>query len=1129
MENKSAGEPTRVLHLSDLHLGLIGQDWMWPTFRTALYEDLRNMHARTGPWDLVIFSGDLTQQAGSDEFDQLTRLLIDLWEHIKGLGSVPKLFVVPGNHDLARPAKMDPAGKVMTAWWDDAAVQADFWKSSDSHYRQAVAKWFENYEAWVDQVGTAIPFLATVRGILPGDVAATFQKGSNRIGLIGLNSAWLQCAGGDFLGRLCVHPRQLMGVTANAPDAWCARHDFRLLITHHPLAWLHPTSQKLWAEELNTDGRFDAHLFGHMHEARSRSTSISGGPIRHEIQAASLFGLESYGEDKIERSHGYAVIQIPAVGGARSIRIWPRILRKKSGASPRLVADQDWLLTEDNYCDLVLDPVVGTTISEGLIPTPAPEDRIDPLAITTGIKDVLARLTRPVAFNEAHAAVRKGERSVFLAALKEKRQAWLVTDWGLAGDEFIYGVQLQLLGRRGPIYYLDLHKFHTQEEVVEGLSERIGCGFTRLCSGLADEGEAILVLDDVELEQVASATGDTSAIAQQIQGLVQVILDYCPELCVIVRSRSAPSDTSLQVIELTALDEPDTALYLGAHPKGGAHLTKPDAAGRLHRHTDGIPFQIDIALKEMDVVGLRDLLEIDTDVAGKQIVNRDVSPSLARTIQELAEARDDVSSRAYALLKVLAMFPQGEQYARVRRFFGTRAFFPGHATRLVELALVEAVSVSLIGNQGSIAEDGRALVVRRPVREYIIRSLSDAELRTLSSKALSLYFGDEWELRGIRTPADLKFKDSRCSAREIGNACTMILRATRAALGSGLSSKAKTALALATAFVAQLISGDHYRSVAGLYDDLLPLHERSGLVVDLDLELARVQYAQALRMIGECERSRELLKICEKTAKTKAMRQQVLLGLALASQSLKVDRAEIVDIAQRAQRIDPKTNLGLQAKAIAISNDDANLADRDNQLLRLQEEAIKRKAFVVSNNLAIERAAKVKDPERKKAILQEAVQNARRENEAYNFIRASLELAQLSLNQTGSLTQEALLDCTRAYSYLFNQRMDWLFNKCHDILWRHFMSSKSVDNMLELFRQSSLVWRLKDQVAVERRFITQLLPLLGQGFMSGILTADRKLLYFMTRSIQLSIGDTALVPPKAVPPPALPRPAADAA
>lgn len=338
----------------------------------------------------------------------------------------------------------------------------------------------------------------------------------------------------------------------------------------------------------------------------------------------------------------------------------------------------------------------------------------------------------------------------------------------------------------------------------------------------------------------------------------------------------------------------------------------------------------------------------------------------------------------------------------------------------------------------------------------------------------------------------------------------MILRATTKAIEVGNPSKIRAVLALSTSFVAELRAGGHFRSIAALYDDLLPLHERAG--IGQDLNLACLQHAHALRMIGEHLRARDLLKQCEASVKTKTMMQQRLVELALVSQALGAYSGEIVDIARRAEAIDRKTNLGLQAKGIAIANDKAHEVDRDHQLRLLQEEAVRRKAFIVSNNLAIERAASTDNVARKKQLLHEASNTARSKHDPYNLVRASLKLADLELSENGALSKEMLMDCTRAYSYLYNQRIDSLFSSSHSILWRAFQSIGEVENMLTLFRHSSLVWRLKGQDSVERKFIEQLLPLIGKKADAGTVNMDYKLLYFMTRNIQLASNAVPALP-----------------
>jgi 3',5'-cyclic AMP phosphodiesterase CpdA len=76
----------RWLHLSDLHVGMSDQDWLWPTLKHALYDDMQALLASAGPWNLVIFSGDLTQRGTLDEFEKLNSILLEMWERFRSWG-----------------------------------------------------------------------------------------------------------------------------------------------------------------------------------------------------------------------------------------------------------------------------------------------------------------------------------------------------------------------------------------------------------------------------------------------------------------------------------------------------------------------------------------------------------------------------------------------------------------------------------------------------------------------------------------------------------------------------------------------------------------------------------------------------------------------------------------------------------------------------------------------------------------------------------------------------------------------------------------------------------------------------------------------------------------------------------
>jgi hypothetical protein len=314
------------LHLTDLHLGLKGQHWLLKGVQAHFFDDLKYLHDKCGPWDLVLFSGDLTQSGNKKQFANLDEFLALLWKHLRTLGSDPVLLAVPGNHDLTRPDEtwaqqiIEAYGKKPDEFWDDGLP-----------YRKGLKKAFANYQAWWEN--TPLKGKDKIQsGTLAGDFSWTLQKDGARLGIVGLNTTFLQLVGGDLKGKLAVDPRQFHEACGGSGPAWTQEHHACLLMTHQPPDWLTQQAEEIYKGEIASPPRFAVHLFGHMHEAVLRTESYGGGEARRTWQGNSLFSIESLETPegkKVDRRHGYSAgrLDIEEDGMAR-LRHWPRRLRK---------------------------------------------------------------------------------------------------------------------------------------------------------------------------------------------------------------------------------------------------------------------------------------------------------------------------------------------------------------------------------------------------------------------------------------------------------------------------------------------------------------------------------------------------------------------------------------------------------------------------------------------------------------------------------------------------------------------------------------------------------------------------------------------------------------------------------
>jgi len=121
------------LHLTDLHHGQAGQPPLWPNARQAFFEDLRRLHQRCGPWQAVLFTGDLVYSGQRAELARMEEEVLGrLWKELAELGSGEAvLLAVPGNHDLIRPPKVTGTVRQLTRKDGFAEIEEEFWRDPD--------------------------------------------------------------------------------------------------------------------------------------------------------------------------------------------------------------------------------------------------------------------------------------------------------------------------------------------------------------------------------------------------------------------------------------------------------------------------------------------------------------------------------------------------------------------------------------------------------------------------------------------------------------------------------------------------------------------------------------------------------------------------------------------------------------------------------------------------------------------------------------------------------------------------------------------------------------------------------------------------------------------------------------
>ncbi len=312
-----------VLHLTDVHFGQASMHGRWPTVKAQLLQDLSYVTAQAGPIDLIALTGDIANRGAQSEFHAASEFLEELGlSLLSSGGELPFLAVVPGNHDLVRPARRSLQQRALEELWD-STTEAAFFDDPDDEVRAFVDEVFLNYRTWFST--QPLPVVAYDHtGPLVGDYSMSLQVRDLRVGVLGLNSTFRHVSDRAREGSLTVATAQIQQACGGDLPNWSRDLDLGFVLTHHPTAWLH-NADEVRDALFNDAGNVRMHLCGHLHLERYSAAGLGTSGAYYTHQGQSLFGLESFGEAATEeRQHGYAVLSFDRTESGLAMKVWPR-------------------------------------------------------------------------------------------------------------------------------------------------------------------------------------------------------------------------------------------------------------------------------------------------------------------------------------------------------------------------------------------------------------------------------------------------------------------------------------------------------------------------------------------------------------------------------------------------------------------------------------------------------------------------------------------------------------------------------------------------------------------------------------------------------------------------------------
>lgn len=660
--------------------------------------------------------------------------------------------------------------------------------------------------------------------------------------------------------------------------------------------------------------------------------------------------------------------------------------------------------------------------------------------------------------------------------LNLNRRLWLASDWGMEEDEFISALIARVSKNPNKIYSVNIGNYSDKASFYRQIEELLGAPFESFCGTLSLIDEPYILLRDVPLD----TCDDKEKLQADLLSLADILTSFCPNLRMILISRNLPVWRN-DSVELTALDGADTRAYIESHLLYQGGLGNDDFT-QLYEHTNGVPRIIKEALDKLVVASLE---EIISERGGSRI---NLTGRFGDSIKALSTAKEIEKRYAFSLLKSLAAFPYGEYLDNIKRVDKSKKYSIDHVVILQREGFIYVEDQDSFGHTG-IRGSKKRLIVTRPVRQWLAQETKPREIAKIKNQAYQLYFGEDWETLSPKLHHIFKANDISEKSSEINNAKYFIVEVF--AEGKTNERWRTVGMELASQFCATVSKKSYYKVVQDLYIALRPMLDSW----DKDEKYWFFIYlcAQSIRMVGNKSNADEALQMllgCLDHIVQPKLVGSIKLHIAMIYSGRKA-QAQAVDYATQAQKL-TKGSVAMQAAHIALKNSD--LASKEADISKIQSKA-KAKATTLYANIALDRADDL-EASAKAEMLKELVEYCHENKDLYNEIRATLSYADSIMTVRGSLDAKEISTLISIYHHLHHDNLTPLHSKCHRILWAAFEVNNDYINLLQLFKYSSLYWRLRDEQKPELEAVNKFKSL---SFPGNIPERDSAVSYYYGR------------------------------
>ena len=515
-------------------------------------------------------------------------------------------------------------------------------------------------------------------------------------------------------------------------------------------------------------------------------------------------------------------------------------------------------------------------------------------------------------------------------------------------------------------------------------------------------------------------------------------------------------------VELETLSLHDTELILYDRFES-SHFTSTQVL-QIHERSEGVVDKLEQIIDYLDISSVDEVLS-QHDIFDDKFHLDHISKTTLKQIEILFT--DPSKMLTLKMLNILSILKNGETLTNLLQDEMGAGLHPRHTQELVRLELATTIMI----------DSSTVLIKINPIiKDYILNKMSQEEIFNISNAYLKVTMIETQQ--GVKLSSiNRKIYHSGYNTEE-DNTCTLLRNSIKSCqqtiknnIQNGESNEMNQRRMnklryLSSSYVYILRNSSRFAETISAVENLISTIKE----IDNDKLYKYYEYiASAHRIKANYSEAEHYLNLCEELCPESDKQTLEVIYIERLHLLEYTDMNSAIMLAKKNKKNHHKNSIAYILSDVILAETKEKDA-RFNTLVKLERKARKLGHNTMANNILF----KINNDRSNVEKIKNLDKAIKSDQSAYNVCRATVYKYQAHIEYKlfDRIKDTDIVQLINIYNYLFRQKFDTLFNKCHKVLWDIAEYRQRKDIIYLIFFKGMIVWRLNSDHKSEEKYDT---------------------------------------------------------